>query len=279
MKKEKDKYTVKKFQDFLNIVTPHAARKYMYRGQNNYEYKLESSLFRAFSRNKRSRFKEDWDTKKFNSLGYEKEMLETFKRNAHIFLQHFPEESKPFDWLALMQHYGAPTRLLDFSFSPYIALFFAISGATDKDAAVYCIDYEKFKEFSLTKDFTFDKFFENKSKSLKDSTITWFEPSFVNERLFAQQGVFLVPNTLEYSHEEILNETDFKDFLIKIKITPEAFSDIIKELYKMNITASTVYTGFEGFCKSFEHIGIIPIKAMRHLPDLYDQNKDNQSNN
>ena len=56
------------------------------------------------------------------------------------------------------------------------------------------------------------------SKSLKDSTITWFEPSFVNERLFAQQGVFLVPNTLEYSHEEILNETDFKDFLIKIKI-------------------------------------------------------------
>src|SRR5687767_7125024 len=49
-----------------------------------------------------------------------------FERRAHFYLapQHVPRDTV--EWLALMQHYGAPTRLLDFTRSPYIASYFSI---------------------------------------------------------------------------------------------------------------------------------------------------------
>ena len=45
----------------------------------------------------------------------EQRILWLFKRKAHLFLDHVPAETDVFQWLALMQHHGAPTRLLDFT--------------------------------------------------------------------------------------------------------------------------------------------------------------------
>ena len=55
-----------------------------------------------------------------------------------MFLGHVPEWEDDFQWLALMQHHGAPTRLLDFTWSPYVAAFLALERAVD-DAAVWAI--------------------------------------------------------------------------------------------------------------------------------------------
>ena len=60
----------------------------------------------------------------------ERHILHTFKRKAHVLLPETPEEGETLEWLALMQHHGAPTRLLDFSWSPYVAAFFALERAT-----------------------------------------------------------------------------------------------------------------------------------------------------
>src|SRR5215831_2913234 len=54
----------------------------------------------------------------------EQRILWLFKRKAHLFLEHIPAETDIFQWLALMQHHGAPTRLLDFRWSPHVAAFF-----------------------------------------------------------------------------------------------------------------------------------------------------------
>ena len=45
----------------------------------------------------------------------EKRILRIFQRKGHLFLTHIPDRLDIFQWLALMQHYGAPTRLLDFT--------------------------------------------------------------------------------------------------------------------------------------------------------------------
>ena len=69
----------------------------------------------------------------------EERILRIFKRKGHHFLSGRPLPDDDFEWLALMQHHGAPTRLLDFTWSPYVAAFFALQLATG-DAAVWALN-------------------------------------------------------------------------------------------------------------------------------------------
>lgn len=50
---------------------------------------------------------------------------------------HVPEDV--IEWLALMQHFGAPTRLLDFTQSPYVATYFAVEDATE-DSVIWAVN-------------------------------------------------------------------------------------------------------------------------------------------
>ena len=72
-------------------------------------------------------------------------ILRQFQRRAHHYLRDPPSSEQRLEWLALIQHFGGPTRLLDFSHSFYVAAFFAIEGANG-DAAVWAANLSRIEK-------------------------------------------------------------------------------------------------------------------------------------
>lgn len=78
-----------------------------------------------------------------NRTSHERELLFQFKQRAHQYINNPPSDNDLTSWLALMQHHGVPTRLLDWTRSPYVAMYFAIEEATrgpERRSAVWAID-------------------------------------------------------------------------------------------------------------------------------------------
>ena len=66
-------------------------------------------------------------------------MIREFRRAYHQFALHVPDRRAILEWLSIMQHHGAPTRLLDFTYSGYVAAYFAVEQAKH-DCVVWAID-------------------------------------------------------------------------------------------------------------------------------------------
>jgi hypothetical protein len=101
---------------------------WVFRGQGDADFDLTNSLQRLGP----------------NFREVETPLLRAFRRYAY---RNGPGGlDTVWNWLALAQHHGLPTRLLDWSYSPYVALHFATAEATtwDRDGAVWCVDFAHF---------------------------------------------------------------------------------------------------------------------------------------
>lgn len=122
--------SISTFEEFVEFFgNPCIEDERVYRGVCNTDYKLIPSLGRL------DQFDEDLLD------DYETRTLEEFKRRALPYIDNVPEND--WEWLFLAQHHGLPTRLLDWTSNPLVALYFATESLSETDCAVYCGDFTR----------------------------------------------------------------------------------------------------------------------------------------
>ena len=223
-----------------------------FRGHCDARWKLESTLARRFKST--GIHPRAWPEQ-------ERRILRIFKRKAHLFLDHIPDDKDSFRWLGMMQHHGAPTRLLDFTWSFYVAAFFALEGATS-DAAIWAVNlnalYEPLKlagrRSKVSHDDLIPKIEGNYERYFLDNKFSFAvygEPTIMNQRLIAQSGTFIIPSTLSEPVENILSHYSHPKPLIKYVLATRKLRAIaMRKLYSMNVTYYTLFPGLDGLARS-----------------------------
>lgn len=224
---------------------------WVFRGQSNSSWKIETSILRFFS---------DSDAllgvnTKHYYLQAEEASLKEFRSTAPLYLSHLPGQDDYLGWFSVMQHYGVPTRLLDVTCSPFVALFFAMESGVG-DAAVYCIKpsyLSELDEHEYLNSGNYDEFIRDGLQG--DYRVSLYSPSWSSERSFQQQGLFLVPNTFTNSFTALLsNYGNGNGHLFKITIPSCLRMEFIRSLIDMNITSSTLYPSLEGYSRSIRNL-------------------------
>jgi len=221
-----------------------------FRGQQDADWALLSSL---------SRYLNAFIPDRATWRSREERAIRIFRRKAHNYLPAPNVLDNDLRCLALMQHHGAPTRLLDFTKSPFVAAFFALETAVT-DAAVFALNTPKLWNATPAshpelmrdvidprRDGNFDRYFLQ-----SNSDLLWIgEPEEMDQRLVAQSGTMVVPGVLNKSLDKILDEYHVGTCLIKKLVLSQTMREqAMKALYRMNITNATLFPDLDGLARS-----------------------------
>lgn len=234
---------------------------YIFRGHADSKWKLESTLERTLGKKWSSRLASE----------FEEHYLNLFMSKYHIYNENEHAPKSKLSWLSVMQHYGVPTRLIDFTESPYIALYFAMEAYVSQggaDLSIYAIDYSAIMDASLNfiskKDSKFQlsrKDLIGKQDIVFDETVdryshevVWVtEPLELNARIDRQAGTFLISGDKERQVEDLLDSDMYRNCSIKkYCIDHTLYESIYALLRKMNINAKSIYGDLSGLAKSIK---------------------------
>lgn len=237
--KIKNKIVIKSLCDYIetiNIIKNNSENVFIYRGQNNKYFPLLPSLYR-----------------KTSYAINEENIIQDFKLKAEAYFNQEMELFDNIDMIALMQHYGIPTRLLDFTESPLIALYFALEKVTSDmynvAPCVYCININSFSHNKNGCIFSSKQVQSQDIKKIFKYTkgTCVFTPKLKNKRLTAQKSIFVLFNE-NTPLELIINSED----IIKLEINRKDINKIKEELNNIGITPSVVYPDFTGLAEEIK---------------------------
>lgn len=240
-------FRIESWDAFLKLITRPPYSNWAFRGERDERWPLYSSL---------SRYLQNFGVHPRAWADQEGRILRIFKRKAHQFLEQPPADTDDFQWLALMQHHGAPTRLIDFTWSPYVAAFFALERSL-ADGVVWALNPAQINSGHAKDPGRMDPRVTGNFRRyfLKSNhRFIWMgEPHTMNRRLIAQSGTFAVPGVVDVPVEEMLSHLDLDNVLAKLVLTHPVRAVGMRELYRMNITFATLFPDLDGLARSMAY--------------------------
>ena len=242
------------FLDFLEITRHHETNYYprhtQFRGQSDYSWKISSSLHRIIEGDKISEGKANY---------YEKAAIQEFAMQAHLLreIAHNHGESPDYGLLIDMQHYTCPTRLVDWSGSPYIALYFAVRENVETDGALFYWNTAGYTKNMQSLSLNYD--IRDPFNFTEYDFVKLYFPTKRNERIVRQQGCFSISNNLLKNHCDLIEglgkTANSNSGLYKIRIPSSLKLEFLARLRAMNISANSLFPGIDGLGLSIqEHL-------------------------
>ncbi|KAF1074925.1 hypothetical protein MKMG_01850 [Methanogenium sp. MK-MG] len=224
--------SVAEYLEAVGNITDSLYAKYAFRGQSKISYPINSSAARRLKI-----FQSDRDEKKrfikYNNTLISDAILKGYHRKGIIPLEEL-------ELLAELQHNGAATCLIDFTYSSLVALYFAVSSTNmnTEDGAVYILNTRDSDKFKHIKSSEITKTISDLLAQIESKLWVW-EPSDLNNRIPKQHSVFIFGET------EIEKNADKM-----IKIDKNSKFQILCDLFlSHNIGAETLFNDLTGFSK------------------------------
>jgi hypothetical protein len=253
--------TLKQFSNFIEKQLPLSRDSTLwFRGSGKASYTLLPSIHRHSTISTAEKV-----------IELETKIMDRFNQRSVPFLAKPLDKKNDWEVLFFMQHYGIPTRLLDWSENPFIALYFSLTSAPykivarkreyEEDACIWVLDPVVWNQESL-KDFSYDKGI----LSVEDHFVDSFKPrtpfgniiekpvgifgTHNSSRIVSQRGVFTVfGKKIKPMEETYIDESFPQDCLIKLTVPKDKILLLLNSLTSIGITDSVVYPDLEGLAK------------------------------
>jgi hypothetical protein len=161
----------------------------------------------------------------------EQDMMADFKRWAVPHLARQPQSE--WDWLALAQHHGLPTRLLDWTVNPLAALLFAVYGPTGADSAVWCFRYRRSQKFEGVDPYAIED-------------VYMVRPSHFSSRIVGQSSYFTA-HPLPLRPFDARKDAD--EELVKITVPRKARPFLRSDLNRLGVNHATLFPDLDGIAR------------------------------
>ena len=250
---------VESLVEYVELIDSFADRAACFRGAKDPVDDMRPTVVRSWRRNRRLREQLGKD-RRLELWEYEARLVEAFRRRSLPFLESVPDGH--LNWLAVAQHHQLPTRLLDWSRNPLIALYFAVNDRNRHEGEdgwgdVFVFAWELGEERDVDEHvLPLDRVRAMRPAERGHITdggpgaeagLVLFSPPMISSRFASQEGLF--------SYQERITDCTFTEVaqagslsLTRVTVPGAARFGILKQLNRLGVETEKLFPDLPGLC-------------------------------